>query len=450
MPFVSSKEVDAARAQISSLQAQLQTAESRASSLETEIQVLRRQMTPEMQDALYASERVGKLNYAASELGKQIRRLNEQLSQLSRAKQAKQDALLALDDELLAQDFGLYRPQFSFAESSQYKFRLAECRAHQRQALKNLASEADGTAWVVNGSNLQGKKMVREVTRLLMTAYNGQCDDIVRKVKATNVEKSIERVQNAAERISRLGETLGISIPQSYVKLKVEEVQLAFEFAQKKEEEREAIREAREREREERKLEREIAAKRKQLEKERRQYRLAYDETVARLARTSGEEHEILRKRALELGAHLDDVKRALEDVDYREANKRAGYVYVISNIGSFGEGVFKIGMTRRLEPMDRIRELGDASVPFNFDLHALIFSDDAPGLEAALHHEFEDRKLNLVNQRREFFRASIEEIEEAIKKNYDETVEFHSFPDAEQWRTSEQMRRQAERRRPE
>jgi len=142
-----------------------------------------------------------------------------------------------------------------------------------------------------------------------------------------------------------------------------------------------------------------------------------------------------------ELAANIDEVDKGIADVDYREANARAGYVYVISNIGSFGGDVFNIGMTRRLEPMDRINELGDASVPFNFDVHAMIFTDDAPGLETALHNRFADRKLNLVNQRRKFFKCSLDEIEDAVKQNYDQTVEFYEVPDAEQYRVSEKMR---------
>lgn len=148
-----------------------------------------------------------------------------------------------------------------------------------------------------------------------------------------------------------------------------------------------------------------------------------------------------LEEKRETLENELEEINKAKEDVDYREANQKAGYVYVISNIGAFGENVFKIGMTRRLDPMERIKELGDASVPFNFDVHAMIFSDDAPALESALHHEFEDRKLNLVNQRREFFKCSLEEIKEAVLKNYDKTVEFTDTPDAEQYRISEKMR---------
>ena len=137
----------------------------------------------------------------------------------------------------------------------------------------------------------------------------------------------------------------------------------------------------------------------------------------------------------------LSDIDKALTDIDYRQANMKAGYVYIISNIGAFGENVYKIGMTRRLDPQDRVDELGDASVPFNFDVHAMIFSDDAPALEAALHRAFENRKLNMVNQRREFFNVTLDEIKEVIKENFDKTVEFIDVPDAEQYRISLKMK---------
>ena len=152
------------------------------------------------------------------------------------------------------------------------------------------------------------------------------------------------------------------------------------------------------------------------------------------------EDAELLKKKD-ELENHLSDIDKAIKDIDYREANQRAGYVYVISNIGAFGENVFKIGMTRRLEPQDRVDELGDASVPFNFDVHAMIFSDDAPALENALHKAFEHKKLNMVNTRREFFNVTLDEIKDVVKKNYDKTVEFIDVADAEQYRISQKMK---------
>ena len=118
----------------------------------------------------------------------------------------------------------------------------------------------------------------------------------------------------------------------------------------------------------------------------------------------------------------------------------------MISNIGAFGENVYKIGMTRRLDPQDRVDELGDASVPFDFDVHAMIFSDDAPRLEAALHNAFEDRKLNFVNQRREFFRVSLDEIKKVVKENYDRSVEFVELAPAEQYRESIKLREEAQK----
>lgn len=150
---------------------------------------------------------------------------------------------------------------------------------------------------------------------------------------------------------------------------------------------------------------------------------------------------DLLEKKK-DLEKQLDDIDKAMKDIDYREANQRAGYVYVISNIGAFGPNVYKIGMTRRLDPQDRVDELGDASVPFNFDVHAMIFSGDAPALEAALHRAFEDRKLNMVNTRREFFNVTLDEIKEVVKKNFDKTVEFVDVPDAEQYRISQEMRK--------
>lgn len=402
----------------------------KATEYKQRVEELESMLTPEMADADRLRREAEDLRKKIEEEKASLEKLEKQNFKLDAIVKAKESKSRVLDDELLVEEFGLYRPRFDFADSTHYKDALDRCRRKQKEAVKSFSKAADKTSWTVNGSASKGKAMVREISKLLMMAYNGECDEIVRKVKATNVERSLERIEKSAAAINRNGKTLGISIPAAYVLLKQEEVQLAFEFAQEKEEENEA-----------RKLEREIAAERKKLEKERSQYLKAYKDVSARLEDAGDDERADLEEKAAELKAKLDDVDRAVSDVDYREANQKAGFVYVISNIGSFGEGVYKIGMTRRLEPMDRIRELGDASVPFNFDVHALIFCDDAPKLEAALHRAFEDRKVNIVNQRREFFRVSLDEIEEVVKANYDKTVEFHSVPDAEQYRTSEKLR---------
>ena len=175
------------------------------------------------------------------------------------------------------------------------------------------------------------------------------------------------------------------------------------------------------------------------IEKEQTHYQTAYEKLLKQLEATP-DNVDLIKKKA-ELENQLQDIEKAIQDIDYREANHKAGYVYIISNIGAFGENVYKIGMTRRLDPQDRVDELGDASVPFNFDVHAMIFSDDAPALEAALHKAFEDKKLNMVNTRREFFNVTLDEIKEVVKKNFDKTVEFIDVPDAEQYRVSQKMK---------
>ncbi|PTJ74333.1 GIY-YIG nuclease family protein, partial [Staphylococcus kloosii] len=151
-------------------------------------------------------------------------------------------------------------------------------------------------------------------------------------------------------------------------------------------------------------------------------------------------EKELYAEKIKQLEDKINELQEDKKDVINRETNTRAGYVYVISNIGSFGEDIFKIGMTRRLEPYDRIKELGDASVPFSFDVHAMIFSDDAPKLENILHKHFRDREINKVNHRKEFFRVSIDEIESVVKTNHNNTVEFIKIPQAEQYWESQNL----------
>lgn len=232
---------------------------------------------------------------------------------------------------------------------------------------------------------------------------------------------------------------MSLYITSKYINLKVDELHLAFEYQQKKQEEKEAQKAARAEMREAARLQKEIEAQRKKIEKEQTHYQTAYEKLLKQLEECP-ENTDLLIKK-VELESRLDDIDKAIKDIDYREANQRAGYVYIISNIGAFGENVYKIGMTRRLDPQDRVDELGDASVPFNFDVHAMIFSDDAPALESALHKAFENRKLNMVNTRREFFNVTLDEIKKVVKKNFDKTVEFIDVPYAEQFRVSQKMR---------
>ena len=412
-----------------------------AGKIKEENETLKAMLTPEMQDAIRLQQHLQWLKQEEQRLTSNLNNLNASVQQLNNMISEKKSQLVQLDEEILVQEFGLYQPQFEFANSLDYKEELARLRALQKEAIKNKVAVTGTSNWTVDGNKTKGNKMVSDTQKLLLRAFNTECDEIIGKVKYTNFDASLNRIYKSAETISKLGTTMQISITKGYLDLKVKELRLSFEYQQKKQEEKEAARAAREEQKEQAKLEKEIAEQHKKIEKEQTHYQTAFEKLNAQLA-INPEDPDLLSKKR-ELEDKLADIDKALIEIDYRQANMRAGYVYIISNIGAFGEGVYKIGMTRRLEPQERIDELGDASVPFNFDVHAMIFSDDAPALEAALHNAFADRKLNMVNQRREFFRVSLDEIKEVVRNNYDKTVEFIDVPNAEQYRISMKMQNQ-------
>lgn len=356
--------------------------------------------------------------------------------------QAVSKELVETRDEVMLQSFGLYEPRYSFKNSDEYKSRLLKIRAEQKDMIKAKTAVSGATEWRVNGSAAQGKKMVSDTQKLLLRAFNAECDDVIEHVKYSNIEPSEKRITSSRDAISKLGNIMSISITPAYYKSKIDELYLAFEYQQKKQQEKEDQKEAKARMREEAKLAKEIEAQRLKLEKEQTHYQNALKKITVQLESASDEECAAIEEKKKQIEEQLSSIDQAFKDVDYRAANQKAGYVYIISNIGAFGENVFKIGMTRRLDPMERVDELGDASVPFNFDVHAMIFSDDAPKLEAALHNAFADRRLNFVNQRREFFNVTIDEIKEVVKKNFDKSVEFVELAPAEQYRQSLLLRK--------
>ena len=409
-------------------------------SLQQQHNDLQRLMTPELRDAFSLQNKMRELEHSVSALNNTISSKEEEIKKLNCIISSKKSEIIAIDDEITVQEFGLYKPQFDFANALGYKEKLFGIRAEQKSMIKDKTAVLGATNWQVNGSTAKGKKMLSDMQKLLLRAFNSECDELVSKVKYTNFDASLNKIRKSAEAISKLGSTMNISISQKYLNLKIKELRLAFEYQQKKQEEKEAQKAARAEMREAARLQKEIEAQRKKIEKEQTHYQTAYEKLLKQLEEDP-DNSDLLAKKS-ELENQLNDIDRAIKDIDYREANQRAGYVYIISNIGAFGENVYKIGMTRRLDPQDRVDELGDASVPFNFDVHAMIFSDDAPALEAALHKAFEDRKLNMVNTRREFFNVTLDEIKEVVKKNFDKTVEFIDVPDAEQFRVSQKMKR--------
>ena len=412
--------------------------------LKKEIERLQGLLLPEHQQIEELNQCINALTIKKSELDKEledrnqkIQICNNKIAELEFEISDKQKQIYGLDNDISAQEYGIYNPTYVFANSDLYKNKLAEIRQQQKEMISAGLACSASPNWTVNGNVAKGKRMIKDMQKLLLRAFNVECDNIVENVRISNFEKSIERINTISSQISKLGIIMDISITRKYIELKVEEVKLALDFQQKKQEEKDKIKELKAQQREEAKAQKEMEEARRRLQKEKAHYQNALDALKQQMEK-NGETDDLLEKKK-ELENDLADTEKAINDVDYREANKRAGYVYIISNVGAFGENVYKIGMTRRLDPTERVDELGDASVPFDFDIHALIFTEDAPKLENAFHLAFEDRKINKVNSRREFFRVSLDEIKEVVRKNFDKTVEWTDVPEAEQYRLSQQ-----------
>ena len=387
---------------------------------------------------------ISKLKEERSFLQKDISNLNFRKLEKEKAIEELNNEIIELRDEVLLQSFSLYKPQYDFVNSAQYKYKLDDIREDQKNMIRQDQAVLGDTNWTVNNDARKGKKMVNDTKKLLLRAFNSECEYVISKVRYNNFDTCLKRIKKASETISKLGVVMNISIHNRYYELKVQELRLALEYQQMKQREKEEQQELRARMREEARIQREIEAERKKAEKEKQHYLNALKEAQKQLAECTDEAQiNALAEKLGEMQIQVSKIDKNLADIDYREANQRVGYVYVISNIGSFGENIYKIGMTRRLNPQERVDELGNASVPFNFDVHAMIFSKDAPALENALHHAFDDRKVNMVNKRREFFNVSLDEIEKVVKENFDGSVEFEKTALAEQYRESLKIKKE-------
>lgn len=349
--------------------------------------------------------------------------------------EAESSALVKVRDDLILQEVGVYDYKHRLEDSLAYKSQIATLRDQIKAMSRNDGGAVTAsTSWTVEGSAAKGRKMVKEFSKLLLRAYNGEADTLVSKLKPYKLATATDRLEKSRATISRLGQTMSISITDTYHRLRIQELELTADYLAKKEEEKEAERAEKERLREEAKARREFEAEKARLLKEQSHYARALEQI-----RQTGTPEEIAAAEAT-----LQEIDEAIHGVEDREANIRAGYVYIISNVGAFGPGVVKIGMTRRLEPMDRVKELGDASVPFRYDVHALVFSDDAVSLEGRLHDVFADRRVNRVNLRREFFYATPIEVETALTAADGSVLEFVEEAEAEEFHQSENERRSA------
>lgn len=269
-------------------------------------------------------------------------------------------------------------------------------------------------------------------------AFNGKVDSALAKVKHDNFGKIKQEVIDAYALVNHNGAPFrNARILQEYLDARLDELKWAVATHELRRQELAEQKAIRDQIREEEKARREIEKAIKEAEKEERLLQKALEKARKELASASEEQKQQYEAQLAELEDKLHEAEEKGQRAISMAQQTKRGHVYVISNIGSFGEEVFKVGMTRRLEPMDRVKELGDASVPFSFDVHAMIYSDDAPSLEKSLHRIFDANSVNKVNPRKEFFRLPLSEIKKAVEDEGVEDIHWTMKAEALEYRES-------------
>jgi len=351
--------------------------------------------------------------------------LNEKyLSAKSIFEEIKKEVDLYRDD-LRFVELGIYKPIFDLNTSEDYKEKLSEVVNNQKHLIKLGNACVCETQWYVGSSKQKGDIMTKQYINLCLKAFNGECDSLISKVKWNNISSLKERIKKSYRVINKLCKSKDTRITKDYLNLRLDELHLVHELANKKQQEKERAKEVRAKQREEEKAMREFDIAKKDAEKEEKQFQKALDLAKKDLNLVNGKDLDKLNDKIEQLEEKLKIATEKKDRAISRAQETKSGHVYIISNIGSFGKNIYKIGMTRRLDPMDRIKELGDASVPFTFDLHAMIYTENAPELEKSLHKEFESNRINKANFRKEYFNVSLDEIEKSVTTNYDKEVNF-------------------------
>lgn len=332
-------------------------------------------------------------------------------------KRAVYDRLLKevaiFDDRLAFAEMGVYEPHFDFTDSEQFKEEIERVRQYQKDVVSAGQAVICRTEWTVEGSRAKGKTMTNRNIKLTLRAFNGECDAAISNVRWSNAVAMQNRITKVREQLDKLNETNTISITDEYLKLKLRELRLTHEHREKLKQEKEERAELARASREEQRLLRDL----EKAQEDEAHYTRLLAKAKAEAASIHGQKLEAFNEQIKALERDLAEARAKAERAQAMAEKTSSGYVYIISNVGSFGADVVKIGLTRRLDPLDRVRELGDASVPFVFDTHAIIYSDNAPALERALHAEFEAVRINTQNYRKEFFRVGLDDVEAAVKR---------------------------------
>ncbi|MEG0952127.1 MAG: DUF4041 domain-containing protein, partial [Niameybacter sp.] len=335
------------------------------------------------------------------------------------------------------QTYGFYKTEYGFENSAFYKEKLAEVKARQKQLVKDKEATYHNLEWMIGEDKKKGKDFILDTVKLSIRSFNSECEHIIAKVKYNHLEVAEKRIYKAFEEINGLTTMQQVSLRQTYLDLKIAELHLKYEYDMKKQEEKEEQVALKNRIKEEAKVLKELESTRKKLEKEEVRLKNTMQDLKSKLESANEIEQAKLLKKLQDVEPKLETLEQTKQVILEREHNNRAGYVYIISNIGAFGEDIYKIGMTRKLDPEESVKELSGEAVPFDFDIHAMIFADDALTLEAQLHKRFASYQVNKVNSTKKFFKLLLSQIEQVVQVEFGKDVVFTQLAAAEEYRKS-------------
>lgn len=392
-----------------------------------------------------AEERLKPLTDIAAAIGAQKALLDVDLMKVAEVRAqltALQASVVGVEEEKDRIDVAYYTPTLRHTESATYRSAIDANNDRQKAMIREGTAASCSKSWTVGGDAKAGDRMVKALTKLALRAFNGESDAAIGRVTWKNLAVMKSRIAKSYELINDLVEHWHIAISKAFLDLKQEELQLTYEQEEIIQREREEQRSIREQMRDEERAQRESEQAKLEAEREERRAGDALEKARRELAKLRDEDKASYAAKIAELEARLDEAHKQSQRAISQAQLTKLGHVYIISNPGSFGPDVFKVGMTRRLVPHDRIDELGDASVPFEFDVHALIRTEDAPKLEAELHRRFAHDRINLINLRKEFFRVTMAEIQAACQ-DLGVTASLTLIAEAKEFRQSQSIRAQ-------
>ena len=330
-------------------------------------------------------------------LAQQISSLRQQLSNL--------------EEEEYIQSFGFYEPKYDFINSEDYAIRLKQVKSEQKRMIRDGSATVCQTKLVFNDSEKKGRKLTENLRKLVLIAFNTEVEDVIDKAKHSDIQSSQERIIRSFERLNKLSETTTCEVTQEYLDLRLSELYLQYEMACKKQQEKEQDQERRKDENERKvllKAEEEV----KKAEQKEEMYQQKIDDIRQTIQKVEGVRRKQLELENNHLQRELEKAKTEVEQARSRNRERKTGYIYVISNIGSLGQNVYRICKSVRED--DFISEM-NPFLPFPFDVHFKILSENASETLKVLHNKFQSKRVNLLNDRREFFQVSIDEIAQAI-----------------------------------